>query len=42
MSTQTIGLDNQLYDYLNKLHQDERITLSLIPIGDGLTLGIKR
>ena len=42
--------DNQIQDEstqiiraLNKkLHQDERITLSLIPIGDGLTLGIKR
>ncbi|MBD2104897.1 O-methyltransferase [Leptolyngbya sp. FACHB-261] len=25
-----------------KLHQDERVTLSLIPIGDGLTLALKR
>jgi len=25
-----------------KLHQDERITLSLVPIADGLTLAIKR
>ncbi|MFN6529357.1 class I SAM-dependent methyltransferase [Nostoc sp. ChiSLP03a] len=26
----------------NKLHHDERITLSLVPIADGLTLAIKR
>jgi caffeoyl-CoA O-methyltransferase len=25
-----------------KLHQDERVTLSLVPIGDGLTLALKR
>ncbi|WP_373527314.1 class I SAM-dependent methyltransferase [Nostoc sp.] len=26
----------------NKLHHDERVTLSLVPIADGLTLAIKR
>ncbi len=26
----------------NKLHQDERVTLSLVPIADGLTLALKR
>lgn len=25
-----------------KLHQDDRVTLSLVPIGDGLTLALKR
>lgn len=25
-----------------KLHHDERVTLSLVPIADGLTLAIKR
>ncbi|HCF27535.1 MAG TPA: SAM-dependent methyltransferase, partial [Cyanobacteria bacterium UBA11049] len=25
-----------------KLHHDERITLSLVPIADGLTLALKR
>lgn len=25
-----------------KLHQDQRVTLSLVPIGDGLTLALKR
>ncbi len=37
--------DNQTRKIRNlnqKLHQDERITLSLIPIGDGLTLARKR
>ena len=26
----------------DKLHQDERIEISLVPIGDGLTLAMKR
>jgi predicted O-methyltransferase YrrM len=26
----------------NKLHDDQRVTLSLVPIGDGLTLALKR
>jgi len=35
-STEKIRALNQ------KLHQDDRITLSLIPIADGLTLALKR
>ncbi|MEH2331442.1 class I SAM-dependent methyltransferase [Nostoc sp.] len=35
-STQAIRALNE------KLHHDERVTLSLVPIGDGLTLAIKR
>lgn len=35
-STQAIRLLNQ------KLHQDDRVHLSLVPIGDGLTLACKR
>jgi predicted O-methyltransferase YrrM len=35
-STQAIRAFNQ------KLHQDERVTLSLVPIADGLTLALKR
>lgn len=35
-STQVIRALNQ------KLHDDQRITLSLVPIGDGLTLALKR
>lgn len=29
-------------NFNQKLHQDERVTLSMIPIGDGLTLALKR
>ncbi|HEY9799780.1 MAG TPA: class I SAM-dependent methyltransferase [Leptolyngbyaceae cyanobacterium] len=35
-STQAIRALNE------KLHDDERVTLSLVPIGDGLTLALKR
>ena len=35
-STQSIRALNE------KLHHDERVTLSLVPIADGLTLAIKR
>ncbi len=35
-STQAIRALNQ------KLHDDQRVTLSLVPIGDGLTLALKR
>ncbi|MEA5568347.1 class I SAM-dependent methyltransferase [Anabaena sp. UHCC 0399] len=35
-STQAIRNFNQ------KLHDDERVTISLVPIGDGLTLALKR
>ncbi|MBO3463711.1 class I SAM-dependent methyltransferase [Aetokthonos hydrillicola Thurmond2011] len=35
--------NTQIIRNLNKkLHQDERVTLSLVPIGDGLTLALKR
>lgn len=33
---------NAIREFNNKLHQDERIDLSLISIADGLTLAIKR
>ncbi|MEM0981827.1 MAG: class I SAM-dependent methyltransferase [Cyanobacteria bacterium P01_H01_bin.58] len=32
----------RIRDFNQKLHQDERIDLSLVPIGDGLTLAVKR
>ncbi len=32
---------NKIRDFNLKLHQDSRITLSLVPIADGLTLAIK-
>ena len=35
-STQAIRAFNE------KLHHDERVTLSLVPIADGLTLALKR
>ncbi|OUL33882.1 class I SAM-dependent methyltransferase [Nostoc sp. 106C] len=31
----------KIHTFNQKLHQDQRITLSLIPIGDGLTLALK-
>ncbi|MFB8789637.1 MAG: class I SAM-dependent methyltransferase [Potamolinea sp.] len=37
--------DNQtqaIRNFNEKLHQDERVTLSLVPIADGLTLALKR
>lgn len=33
---------NKIRDFNRKLHQDERISLSLVPIADGLTLALKR
>jgi predicted O-methyltransferase YrrM len=33
---------NSIRAFNNKLHQDERVTLSLVPIADGLTLALKR
>lgn len=33
---------NAIRDFNSKLHQDDRIDLSLISIADGLTLAIKR
>ncbi len=33
---------NKIRAFNQKLHQDLRITLSLVPIGDGLTLALKR
>jgi predicted O-methyltransferase YrrM len=33
---------NALRDLNQKLHQDQRVTLSLVPIADGLTLALKR
>ena len=31
-----------LRDFNDKLHRDERVTLSLLPLGDGVTLALKR
>ena len=51
MSNRTISLDDTLYQYLldhslrelnDRLHEDERVSISLVPIGDGLTLARKR
>ena len=25
-----------------KVHRDERVTLSMVPVGDGMTMGVKR
>jgi caffeoyl-CoA O-methyltransferase len=37
------GTDTAALQALNdKLHRDERVDLSLLPIGDGLTLARKR
>jgi len=33
---------NKIRAFNQKLHQDERVTLSLVTIGDGLTLALKR
>ena len=33
---------NAIRSLNQKLHQDQRVTLSLVPIGDGLTLALKR
>jgi predicted O-methyltransferase YrrM len=38
-----VGYDTLAIRALNaKLHQDERVTLSLLSIADGLTLALKR
>jgi predicted O-methyltransferase YrrM len=33
---------NAIRDFNARLHQDERVWLSLVPIGDGVTLALKR
>ena len=33
---------NKIRDFNQKLYQDERVTISLVPIADGLTLAMKR
>lgn len=40
--TATDNRTEKIRAFNQKLHQDERITLSLVPIADGLTLAIKR
>jgi caffeoyl-CoA O-methyltransferase len=36
------GSTKAIRAFNEKLHQDERVTLSLVPIADGLTLALKR
>jgi predicted O-methyltransferase YrrM len=35
-------ITNSIRAFNQKLHQDPRITMSLVPIADGLTLALKR